>query len=173
MHFWEFFFFFFFFAATCELKYFILKMKSQFKYFLRSSLEWSLSNYHCILFKHLCHHLSILPEAFCGWENVMFCYTTHLGRHREVSLGTEYMCGHKLSVLSSVRLFLTSWTGAPLSREFSRQGYQNGVPFPTSGDPPNPGIEPMSPACRLHPLHCQTDSLLLSQLGSSTQYIGA
>ena len=33
----------------------------------------------------------------------------------------------------------------PLSMEFSRQEYWNGLPFPTPGDPPNPGIEPASP----------------------------
>ena len=34
---------------------------------------------------------------------------------------------------------------APLSMEFSRQKYWSGLPFPTSGDLSNPGIEPMSP----------------------------
>ena len=29
---------------------------------------------------------------------------------------------------------------------FSRQGYWSGVPFPSPGDLPNPGIEPGSPA---------------------------
>ena len=29
---------------------------------------------------------------------------------------------------------------------FSRQEYWNGVPFPSSGDLPDPGIEPRSPA---------------------------
>ena len=49
--------------------------------------------------------------------------------------------------------FLTSWTvahQAPLSMEFSRQEYWSGLPFPTPGDLPNPGIvkpaSPMSPA---------------------------
>ena len=35
---------------------------------------------------------------------------------------------------------------APLSMRFSRQGYWNGLPFPSPGDLPNPGIEPRSPA---------------------------
>ena len=38
---------------------------------------------------------------------------------------------------------------APLSMESSRQQYWSGLPFPTPGDLPNPGIEPtslMSPA---------------------------
>ena len=30
--------------------------------------------------------------------------------------------------------------------EFSRQGYWSGLPFPSPGDPPNPGMEPDSPA---------------------------
>ena len=35
---------------------------------------------------------------------------------------------------------------ATLSMEFSRQEYWSGLPFPTLGDLPNPGIEPGSPA---------------------------
>ena len=35
---------------------------------------------------------------------------------------------------------------APLSMGFSRQGYWSGLPFPSPGDLPNPGIEPGSPA---------------------------
>ena len=34
----------------------------------------------------------------------------------------------------------------PLSMEFSRQEYWSGLPFPPSGDLPNPGIKPLSPA---------------------------
>ena len=29
--------------------------------------------------------------------------------------------------------------------EFSRQGYWSGLPFSSPGDPPDPGIEPVSP----------------------------
>ena len=35
---------------------------------------------------------------------------------------------------------------APLSMEFSRQAYWSELPFPIPGDPPDPGIEPASPA---------------------------
>ena len=52
------------------------------------------------------------------------------------------------SVLSHVRLFVTPWTvahQAPLSIEFSRQEYWSGLPFPSPGDLPDPGIEPTSP----------------------------
>ena len=34
---------------------------------------------------------------------------------------------------------------APLSMEFSRQEYWSGLPFPTPGYLPNPGIKPKSP----------------------------
>ena len=46
--------------------------------------------------------------------------------------------------LSYVQLFMTPWTvafQAPLSMEFSRQEEWNGLPFPTPGNLPNPGIE--------------------------------
>ena len=47
-------------------------------------------------------------------------------------------------VLSHVWFFVASWTvarQAPLSMEFSRQEYWSGVPFPTLGDLPDPGIK--------------------------------
>ena len=34
---------------------------------------------------------------------------------------------------------------APLSAGFSRQEYWSGLPFPSPGDVPDPGIEPRSP----------------------------
>ena len=50
--------------------------------------------------------------------------------------------------LSRVRLFATPWTvayQAPSSMGFSRQEYWSGLPFPSAGDLPDPGIEPGSP----------------------------
>ena len=44
--------------------------------------------------------------------------------------------------------FATLWTvarQAPLSMGFPRQEYWSGLPFPSPGDLPNPGIEPGSP----------------------------
>ena len=37
----------------------------------------------------------------------------------------------------------------PLSKKFSRQEYWSGLPFPSSGDLTNPGIEPGSPALQV------------------------
>ena len=49
--------------------------------------------------------------------------------------------------LGRVRLFVTPWTvthQAPLSKGFSRQEYWSGLPFPSAGDVPDPGMGPMS-----------------------------
>ena len=54
---------------------------------------------------------------------------------------------HMLS-LNRVLLFRTPWTiahQAPLSMGLSQQEYWSGLPFPTPGTLPNPGIEPTSP----------------------------
>ena len=55
----------------------------------------------------------------------------------------------EFKLLSRVRLFVTPWIvahQAPLSMESPRQEYWSGLPFPSPGDLPNPGIEPRSPA---------------------------
>ena len=56
--------------------------------------------------------------------------------------------------LSCLNLVI-SWTiacQAPLSMGFSRQEYWSGLPFPSPGDLPDPGIEPMSPALQVDAL---------------------
>ena len=57
------------------------------------------------------------------------------------------MC--EVSEVSRVRLFATPWTVAYQalpSMGFSWQEYWSGLPFPSPGDLPDPGIEPGSPA---------------------------
>ena len=57
--------------------------------------------------------------------------------------------------LSRVRLFATLWTvalQAPPSMGFSRQEYWSGLPFPSPGDLPDPGVEPRSPALQAEAL---------------------
>ena len=59
-------------------------------------------------------------------------------------LTSKYVC-----TLSRVQLFVTPWTvvhQAPLSMEFSRQEDQSGLPFPSPGNGPDPGIKPACPA---------------------------
>ena len=63
-------------------------------------------------------------------------------------LGLTHLCLCSLVLmLNSVQLLAIPWTvlhQAPLSLGFSRQEYWSGLPFPTSGALPHPGIEPMS-----------------------------
>ena len=68
-------------------------------------------------------------------------------------------------LLSPVQLFVIPWTvarQAPLSMGFPRQRYWSGLPFPSSGDLPDPGIESRSPAL-------QADSLPAEPPGKSNQ----
>ena len=53
---------------------------------------------------------------------------------------------------------------APPSTGFSRQEYWSGLPFPSPGDLPDPGIEPRSPAF-------QADSLLTELWGKPYLYV--
>ena len=57
--------------------------------------------------------------------------------------------------LSRVRLFVTLWTvtpQAPLTMGSSRQEHWRGLPCPSPGDLPDPGIEPGSPALQAESL---------------------
>ena len=57
-------------------------------------------------------------------------------------------CGFlKVKVLVTQSLFVIPWTvahQAPLSMEFSREEYWSGLPFPSPGELPDPGIKPGS-----------------------------
>ena len=60
------------------------------------------------------------------------------------------------SSLSHSWLFVTPWNlalQAPLYREFSKQGYWSGLPFPSSGVLPTQGLNPGLPHCRWNLYH--------------------
>ena len=64
----------------------------------------------------------------------------------QIATGNQplWVCTCVLSCLT----FATPWTvvhQAPLSMGFPRQEYWSGLPFPSPGDHPYPGIEPKSP----------------------------
>ena len=82
----------------------------------------------------------------------------HSSFQTAVALG---LCICVLSHFSLVQLFATLWTVVPqdpLSMGFSRQEHWSGLPCPSPGDLPDPGIEPTSPV----PLALQADSSPLS-----------
>ena len=97
---------------------------------------------------------SHLPEAACGWAPA-------LGKGKLAQLGGREKV--KVKSLSRVQLFGVPWTvahQAPLSMGLRRHEYWSGLPFPSPGDHPNPGIKPGSPAL-------QADALRLSYQGSA------
>ena len=86
---------------------------------------------------------------------------------------TLYVC--MCTVHAQVCDFVTPWTlahQAPLSMVFSRQEYWSGLPCPSPGDLPNPGIKPTSLASpgigRQILYHCTTweasQFIILNQL---------
>ena len=88
------------------------------------------------------------PNSFCcvSWSLPCVCY-----------------------LLSHVQLFATLWTvahQAPLSMEFFKQEHWSGLPFPSSGDLPDPGIKLRSPAL-------QVDSLLSETPGKPCLFLAA
>ena len=75
----------------------------------------------------------------CCPQNLASCFA-----HSDLTLARE-----KVKSLSRVRFFATPWTvahQAPPSMGFSRQEHWSGMPFPSPGDLPNPGIKPRSPS---------------------------
>ena len=96
----------------------------------------------CLLFKVSSSHICHLPRSSPWlWEARSCC----------------------CSVAQSCQtLFSTPWTvayQAPLSMGFAKQEYWSELPFPSPGDLPNPGINPMSAAS-------QADSLPLNHQGN-------
>ena len=56
---------------------------------------------------------------------------------------------------------------ASLSMEFSRQEYWSGLPFPSAGDLPNPGIEPRSPTLQADSLPSEPPGMSLGSYWAS------
>ena len=72
-----------------------------------------------------------------------------MGRQSKGGVFKNRRSNGQTQFFSRVRLFATPWTvasQAPPFMGFSRQEYWNGLPFPSPGDLPDPGIKPRSPA---------------------------
>ena len=119
---------------------------------------------------------SCFIPRFCLYLHmVIFLCVSPLLVSRLPSLETHWILEkiEKVKSLSCVQLFVTPWTIAykgPPSMEFSRQEYWSGLPFPSPGDLPNPGIEPRSPALQADslpseppgkPLSCMTHPFII------------
>ena len=99
----------------------------------------------CNLFLNYFSHTNKVIEGI-----YIYIYThTHTYKHPIVSsLYNTWERGSAQVVLSHAQISEIPWSvahQAPLFMKFFRQEYWNGFPFPSSGDLPDPGIEPMSP----------------------------
>ena len=123
-----------------------------------------------------------LPCAWCNqWPQVATrVWSVARATHQVSSPIASFICSCCFVTVMS-NSFATPWTvahQAPLSTGFSRQEYWSGLPFPSLGDLPNPGIEPMSPVGQAYSLPLshqgsprgQTFISCLSYMGSQTFY---
>ena len=88
-----------------------------------------------------------LSKSGKEYIKAVYCHPAYL---------TSMQSEKKVKLLSHVRLFATPWTvayQASQSMGFSRQEYWSGLPLPSPGDLPDPGIKPRSPSL-------QADALL-------------
>ena len=89
------------------------------------------NEFHGHVFKTLvfkdCNEIKTTSEIHCRWTFVCMCV---LVAQLCPTLVTPQTVAHQ----------------APQSMKFSRQEYWSGLPFPSPGDLPGPGIKPRSPA---------------------------
>ena len=108
-----------------------------------------------------------LRSPFSPWMRECFCRIVEAVRSKCGILALRLSQRFVIYCCSVMSDSAASWTvarQAPLSMGFSRQEYWSGLPFPSPGDLPNPGIEPISPAL-------QADSLPLSHQGSPVAHL--
>ena len=89
---------------------------------------------------------SMFPISHIKFFFLKNCWLFYCGN---IFIQTIYYFVCMVSRFSHVQLFVMLWTvahQASLSIGFPSQEYWNGLPYPSPGDLPDPGIEPMSPA---------------------------
>ena len=141
---------------TCLYDSLMLECQSRFisRNIYQLRLQWKVCNLGQQKTKRNFKKLKYIEYRYCNSLERRFGIKKMLKRYSKV-----YLC----SVTSVVsQLFVTLRTvacQAALSMGFSRQEYWSGLPCPSLGDLPNPGIEPVA-------LALQADSLPLSHQGS-------
>ena len=74
------------------------------------------------------------------------------------------MCVISCFIVSNSAILWTVALQAPLSMGFSRQEYWSGLPFPSPGDLPDPGIRLRSPALQVDSLPSEPPLLFIEWL---------
>ena len=89
-----------------------------------------------------------IEKKLCPWKDRIGPLRSWMGQREEKHRVIPDRPVSHVKSLTRVRLSATPRTvahPAPLSMGFSRQEYRSGLPFPSLGDLPKPGIEPSSP----------------------------
>ena len=97
---------------------------------------------HKIKWQYICRY--VWGSLLCSFGLYVYCCANTITWKRSKSVS-----------LSRVQPFVTAWIvarQAPLSMEFSRREYWNGLPCLPPGHLPNPGIEPGSPTLQANSL---------------------
>ena len=68
------------------------------------------------------------------------------------------------SCLSVTPWTVASWAPQSMEFKFSRQEYWSGLPFPSPGDLPDPGIEPGSPVLQVDSLSAELPGKSISEM---------
>ena len=98
--------------------------------------------------KYIYEVLNYYIKKFFSNHFIIYTYVKSLFVHlklKQCYISLVCICAQ---LLIHIWLFVTLWTVShqtPLSMEFPRQEYWSGLPFPTPGDLPHPGIKPASP----------------------------
>ena len=99
-----------------------------------------------VAFKPICLHKSINEQVNQGWcANLNSAYSnTKPILVFTLVVNKHFECAECANHFSCVRVFATLWTidcQPPLFMGFSRREYWSGLPFPSPGHLPHPGIE--------------------------------
>ena len=117
---------------------------------------------------HMLTLLSSLKHSLSGLISILIGSVVLWLSTLAPASGTRQVSEVKVKSLSRVPLFATPWTVAHQalpSMGFSRQEYWSGLPFPSPGDLPDPGIEPRCPAL-------QADTLISEPPGKPSREAG-
>ena len=96
--------------------------------------------------------------GYSPWGHKESDMTERLSTHSGFTECSLLYTGGGFFVTKSCLTLVTLWTvahQAPLSMGFPRQAYLSGLPIPSPGDLPNPGVKPGSPTLADDLLNCR------------------
>ena len=139
-------------SKTCSTGLPMEKTRTRLQITNRSSnnTQWLINSLGHLQMSQWCNSFLFISHQKTSNISPSSVFSNHSPFHWSVTRTSEKLkSSERVKLLSHVWLFATPWTIAlqtPLFMEFSKQEYWSGVPFPSTGDIPDPGIEPESPA---------------------------